>query len=777
MRNSYLTAYYNIIPKIQQDRLLEVLKKQYDIAGDTPDDATLETQLERLIAELDKPLGDALVQYRKAKKHSKISSKDYNNTMEEVFVDLGALFKQNNNINRTIKVHKQLNDAVLRDVRSAMRKVKNDIMVYKVVKENKTGITDAKYNTFYKDDNQSEHSIYKAWVDTETDSVKLPIGADHSALSVNGLAMAEIELTHYGGGIRGTLETEAHRKEKAIDESDETFWGEVILVDEPVRQVYDGSTEFGVICEIVIKLFRAELINNIRYKPFANYPLTILKIEYRDDSTVSWTDLDVEETSSTDTMEFNFTEVHAKDIKIVIKQKNPSVNTYKIPKRLINNAQMWQQIVDRDYSISTETETPTQATQDMIDSITGWRAYVDAIGNYKKKVEELGKQQSFYDGSSLSETIFDATTGEITEASEKGADELKLEVYGKKSDKEDELVEVRKYEYVYGAYDIDIKKLWYLESGEYISPMYLSNGAIVETRLDTTDVVPSGTSIEYQVSARLGEWKNILPSGLYITKERLDINPIDLRSTLRFPIASGINHPTAVYMNDIALPSGTRNDPSGYYYTPTTRDVTIASGYYIANAAYTASYQPKGISDVAPSGVVVSFINDSLMEADELFTENESRQYKVELSHYPYIDYKVINDTSDAFTSSPNFTYADGRWINSSSSSKQGIEPDAYYDVFLVTVDGHEAENRTDYYKQIRPALTEYNGINYPYYEYFHSGKNLYFNTSVDDKDVRVIYDYLNDYIQFRALLRSNDRSDVTTTPVLKDYTLKLRTL
>ena len=41
MRNSYLESYYNILSKIQQDRLLEILKKQYDEAGETPDDAVL----------------------------------------------------------------------------------------------------------------------------------------------------------------------------------------------------------------------------------------------------------------------------------------------------------------------------------------------------------------------------------------------------------------------------------------------------------------------------------------------------------------------------------------------------------------------------------------------------------------------------------------------------------------------------------------------------------------------------------------------------------------
>jgi len=771
MRNSYLESYYNLIPKIQQDRLLEILKKQSDEAGETPDDETLKTQLERLIAELDKPLGNPLIHYRKAEKYSKISSKDYNNTMEEAYVDLGALFKQNNTINRTIKKHKLLNDAVLRDVRAALRKVENDVTVYKVVKENKTGITDAKFNTFYKDDNQSQADIYKGWTDTDTNAIKLPAGMDHSALSINGLAMATIELQHYGGGIRGTIESEDHRKEKAIDESKQTFWAEVILTDEPIRQHYDGSTHFGTVCEVIITLFRAELVNHIKFTPFTNYPSTILKVEYRDSNTAGWSNLNVDETSSTSSMEFNFSEVFMKQVKIVVNQKNPSINTYKIPKRVINNAQMWQQIVDREFSISTETTAPIQATQDMIDYITGWQAYTDAVEGYKDRVKDLGMEDN---NETISETIFDAATDQITETEEKGADELKLDLYGEKAGKEDKLIEVRKYEYVYGAYNIDIKRLWYMDKGEYISPKYKSNGAIIETRLDANEVTPSGTTIEYEVSTRDEVWKNILPSGSYIEKERLDVDPLTQKGVLRFP-ADG--RPSGIYRNDELMPSGTLASPSGYTFDESTDQVAIGSGWYIASASYTTSYQPVGTSDVIPSGAVVSFSSDALIESDEIFSDGGSREYKVSLTHYPYVEYGVVNDTTEGDASSPGFTYTSGRWLNSGARTKYDVAVGSYYDIFTVTVDGYDAENRTDYYENENPALTSYDSVTYPDFEYIQSGKNLYLNTAVENREIRVKYKYLNDYIQFRALLRNNNKSSVTTTPSLEDYTLKLRTI
>lgn len=769
MRQSYLESYYSLIPKTQQDRLLSVLKSRFEASGQTPSDSSLIKEMENLIAELKKPLGEPLIQLRKTLKFGKISSKDYNNSMDETYVDLGALFKQNNTITRTIKTHKLLNDAVLMDIRAAMAKIENDIVVYKIIKENKTGITDVKFNSFYKNDNQSTDKVYAAQVDTEINAVKLPKGLDHSSLSLNGLAMAEIDLYHFGGGIKGTIEDESHNKERAIDGSMLTFWGETILTDEPIRQIYNGSTEFGAICEIVISLFRADLINNIRYSPFANYPLTVMKIYYSTTSDGSWVDLGVASQSSTSTMEFNFSEVLAKKIKIVINQENPSVNTYRIPRRVINNAMMWQQIVDREMSISTETTEPIQATQDMIDYITGWQAYVDATESYKQRVLDAGKPVDYTNKQSISETQFDSATKEMTKSGTgDGVNSLKLDLYGKKAEADEELVEVRKYEYTYGAYNIDIRKVWYMETGEYISPQYEPNGTVIEARLDISEIVPSGTTIEYQVATRPNEWKNILPSGGYISKERIDIDSYTQTGKLRFPCSGSIG---AIYRNDILIPL------ADYTYNQPTSEVVVGSGWYMASAAFTASYMPDGVGDVVPSGVIVNFIEDTMQDSYEVRKGVMSRQYKVELDHFPYVEYEIINNTSKAGKSSPDFFFDDGRWLNLRAYPVSNIEGGEYYDVIQVTVDGVDAINRTDYYENIRPALTQFNDPTYPFYEYVHSGKNIYVNVDLSNREVKTRYKYVNDFIQLKALLRNNTRGNVSVTPTLEDFTLKLRTI
>ena len=773
-RPSYLESYFNVLPEVQQKKLLEVVKSKYSAAGEAASEELIQSDLENIISKLSEPLGEPLTKYRKAIKHRKISSKDYNTTMDEVYVDLGALYVQDNVIEAAIMKHDLLNKTVIRDIRAALRKVDNDVKVNTVIKENKSGITDAKYNNFYKDNNQSVDPIFSAWVDTDTNTCKLPKGLDQSVLSIAGLATSDIYVKHYGGGVRGTISREDHRKEKAIDGSLTTFWSEVFLSDEPIVQNYDGAEVYGSVCEVTLKFFRKELINYVRFDPFTNYPLRILKVKYKTDTGQPWIDTESEEKSSTATIEYNFDEFEAKELMIVVNQENPSINTYKIPRTVITNAEMWQQIADRELSISSETTAPIQATQDMIDYITGWQAYSNAVESYGEQIVIRNKDEN---KDTMAESIFDVTTDQITKTEERGADELKLDVYGKKAVRTDELVEVRKYEYVYGAYEIDVKRLWYIDKGLYISPKYKANGATLEAEIDVNEVVPSGTSIEYSVTTDGNTWRNILPSGNYIYKERVDIDSETGLGILRFPTTTALLG--EVLRNQTVMPSGVPGASGGYIFHEDDNTLELRESWYVGTASYTASYTPTGIGDIVPSGLVVDFSLDPQKDTQDIFDDGASRNFKVELTHNPYINFEIINDTSEGGTdpSLSSFQYTEGRWYNRSGTAHESIGDGEYYDPFLATVDGYPAENRTDYYDDIRPALTQYNSVQYPYYEYFQAGKNLYFNTKIEKKEIKVKYKYLNDFVQFRALLRSNDTSNVTLTPLLEDYTLKLRTI
>ena len=772
MSKSYLQSYLNLIPVTQQQRLLQVIQKSFTDQGIVPARSDINKQLQDIISQLSAPLGSPLIKYREATKYGKVVSRDYNSMMQEIYADLGALFKQDNSVNRTIDLHRQINDTNITDIRSALRSVENKIKVYQILNNSNSGVTDAIFNNFFKDDNQITNSIYKSWYDSDTNSLKLPFGLSLSSLNINGLAMAEITSKNLGGGITAMAEGNAHPISNAIDGNIKTFWAEVILTDEPISQVYDGDLIFGVVCELTISLYRRESINYIKFYPYTSYPLTILKIKYRDNPNDPWIDIGVNSQTSVTAIEFSFNEIFARELMIVINQPNVSVDSFQIPQSMINNSLLWQYIVNREFSLVTEGQSPNQFEQDNIDYIPGWIAYTEAMGNYDDRLNNIGKPSNYLATGSISESIFDAVTQQMLESSDSGAESLKLNLYKKSALSNDKMIEIRKYMYVYGAYDIMVNKIWYLNTGYYISPKYQPNGTVLEAGLDVNDITPSGTTIEYQLSTRDNVWINIMPSGVipYISKERVDIDPLTLEGHLRFPASGTIN---ALYKDDSLIPDVNNN----YIFTQNTYTVALASGWYSPTAFYTTSYVPVGVTSAVPSGVTASFVNDPLIREEEVFTNINTANYNVTLIHYPFIDYRPINDTARAGTIAPHFYYTGGRWLNSSIYNLYGISPGDYYDVMTVTVDGYPAENMTDYYEGIRPALTAYSLSSYPNFDYFHEGKNIYFNVPLSNRTVKIIYDYLNDYVQFRATLRSNLRSIVNLTPTLNDFTIKVKTI
>ena len=771
MSTNYLSAYENLIPAAQQQRLLAVLSVNAATVGANTSQTALEAQIQALISQLEKPLGTPQMQYREAAYKSKISSNDYNQMMQETFVDLGAIYAQDNNIDNTISVHRNLNNASISDAQAALHTVANDVAVYQIVNNNRDGINSAVFNNFYKNDNTYIDPVYETYFDSDTNSITLPQGSVNDALNINGLSMASISTTTYGGGIKGVLSNNQATPDQAIDGSSSSFWAEVIMAPQPITQVYNGSTVFGPVCEVVISLNRIELVNYVRFDPFSPYPLNVLYIKYRSSSTANWTDTGITPQTSTGIMEFYFNDITVKDIMIVINQECPSVNTYQIPQSQINNSLLWQQIANDELSIVDSAEPPNPSTQDMIDYQPGWQAFSDATQGYKDNLLNIGYPPDYVFTGDVTPSIFKAATQQITATTDTGAQTLSVQLYNTPATGNDTLVSIRMYEYVYGAYDINVQQIWYVDTGIYASPIYAAPGTVVEAEIDTTDYAPVNSTIEYQLSSRPGEWLNIIPNGgaSHVVGERIVPNPLNLTGSLRFS-CSGV--PSNVYMNDVVLASGT------YTFSAPNNSITLLESTYVSAASYTADY-------ATASGSIgtgkINFLGDALISAEEIYTGQPSDQFKISTQHFPFINYNIINDTIIANPSgTPDFAYTGGRWLNvnpSGSAAVQNIAAGAYYDPLLITVNGFAAENMTDYYNGERPALTQYNAVSYPYYNYFHSENNIYFNTPVSGLEFKTVYQYLNGYIQMRATLRNNLVSNVTQTPSISDFTIKMRTI
>jgi hypothetical protein len=101
-----------------------------------------------------------------------------------------------------------------------------------------------------------------------------------------------------------------------------------------------------------------------------------------------------------------------------------------------------------------------------------------------------------------------------------------------------------------------------------------------------------------------------------------------------------------------------------------------------------------------------------------------------------------------------------------------GLE-DVTYEPIKVYVNDIKAINKTNYESLEYPAFTPQDNTTRSY-EYIQAGKNIYFNVPINGK-IEVDYRYLTQYIKVNALLRSNKVIKATDTPIVEDYTIRIK--
>jgi hypothetical protein len=88
---------------------------------------------------------------------------------------------------------------------------------------------------------------------------------------------------------------------------------------------------------------------------------------------------------------------------------------------------------------------------------------------------------------------------------------------------------------------------------------------------------------------------------------------------------------------------------------------------------------------------------------------------------------------------------------------------DVSYSPIRVTVGGNEAENITNYATLQHPAFSIANTKDNDY-QYIHAGNTLYFNQKID-KEIKVTYNWITEYLRVLGTLRCNVASNPDLTP------------
>ncbi|RMG74287.1 MAG: hypothetical protein D6710_01855 [Nitrospirae bacterium] len=644
-----------------------------------------------------------------AKPGSKISSEDHNDNMEAAFIDLNALYKDTGSLGNIQSQQRASIIDAFSKARAAILKLINDARTFAIRSANPE-FDDVKVINFNIANNRAKSSP-AALVDPETRLLKLPeIGKRRAHLRRRGLRSSVISVEVIAQGRQGKLSTQ-FKPENAVDAKQESFWAEVIYTDAVYENKYsrwspnpDGSmvdTIKGPIIKFKIDFGGSEAINQIKILPFSNFPVKVLEITYAPSASSALRKPipNFIKEESLDWMEFNFEAVFASDIEIVFAQESYRTFIVDVPKNLLYSSDFMSRF------FSTRLEEFSQNIPNLEDIRVGGNHNI-----YSEALQDLDTIADFYELEKLPSTEIDLAGKSILSIGESLArfdPSLKplIEEISSYTDqnpiKNDDIVTLKKFEYVIGAREIETNFVIYSPIGFYESDKLQPAATITNIQIEVDERHPEFRSSTGPVKQTSTEWSielaedrevPIFPANhadenglLPVKGELLDIDPDTnvgysrLQSQLSYVL---------VREDGEMLASDEDYDVVWDDTTNGRLKITINSDRFHRNKTYTIDYFA---AQSAASIDVLSNFKDKRIPAPESFS-GTGPENDISLKYFPYVDYSIINsddfefsDTHSAYEyTAPQDPYDVGLarfyplWVDSSGSVISGATGQQY---------------------------------------------------------------------------------------------------
>jgi hypothetical protein len=814
--SKYLDDFLLTLPQTQRQQLMELLEiKQKE--GYIKSDVEMRLELERLLKELDQYNGQP--QFKARHQSGQTNSADYNANLEEISFDLMTLFSSSNQIDRLLSDNHLLSRSLLADIRKKIYALDSRVEKYKLMIKNSDGFV------------EGVHEQFKAPQYTETNEEALMLlrkdrygqylNNKYAAANIaDGLQLASYETIDqlknpYGRKLAtikvlnrtGTVATNNdHPVEMAIDGSQESYWAEVILADEPIthdigtiwQHDYADYPKDGAFCELEISLNGITNVSEITFDPYCSYPLEIVSIHGYESidhdakmyELVSPNHENPHQRSkkSVGQISFQFPAVDISKIRILLRQENYVKENYLISVDQLNNQELWSKISSSSdlmrlgqASLRDKREPgETIAEFDKKNEITGWTRYLQALQEWAKKQGEAGK--SILDAAKRA--IEMVRTGNYQNPMQLA---LRSIQYGENKpvfqsgDLAQEWRAATKLSYLYGFYNITVTGRKYYQRSIYVSkPLPISGNA--KAMSITTDEkhhdieLENGdkariTDIEYYITYKknpdIQSWHPILPTNKQFVEGELLVGSSvseeypELHNTVQFSFRFPVVSPDTVLLRRNGVPVGREQ----YVISTDGKKIGIYAQYYSASSIYTVDYKPADdayIVNIDQAQIKpMQYINEQ-GETGEFFATVDSNN-SITLKHTPYVYRSKI------------FKY-DGQNERYNQDDNQLQAEDLFYPV-IVRVNGVEYKNITDYangtYDKNR-LQTENEGRCFA-----QIGNKIYFPISAfgdEIKNITVDYYYLTTDVRLKAILRRNSAGHESITPALYSYTIKCQT-
>lgn len=240
----YLNGYLQVLPEYQRRRIEDILKDNqnlYNISSVTED------QFKEIIdqlAEDHNPLTSFLPQL------DKLDDELFNTFFSNVHVDLNLLFLESHLIESATTNYERIFDGIISDLNKEVRALRQRVESLKLVNEGEDGLIVEKRSFESSSEMEDRNKFSSLFVDRDGSSIpSIVFERSHDqyfgALSKTntsdclrnekGTPTAKIEIADRRGLPISVNNPDRYKLENAIDASSDTYWAEVVLVDEPIN--------------------------------------------------------------------------------------------------------------------------------------------------------------------------------------------------------------------------------------------------------------------------------------------------------------------------------------------------------------------------------------------------------------------------------------------------------------------------------------------------------------------------------------------------------------
>lgn len=242
----YLTGYLDVLPDYQRKRIQDIIQENQELFNIS---SLNEKEFAQLIAQLTEQHQQLTIFIPQM---DKLDEELHNTFYSNVHVDLNMMFAETQLIESATMNYDRIFDGIIADLEKEVQSLRNRISTLKLVSEGEDGLIVKSYS--FDDQSQMEMDKTKyAHLFKDRDGSNIPDIVMEGNKGENFIVLGktnEIDCLHDEKGMttatikiigrRGTpiqlTDNSKYKLENAIDSSVDSYWGEVVLVDEPIQQ-------------------------------------------------------------------------------------------------------------------------------------------------------------------------------------------------------------------------------------------------------------------------------------------------------------------------------------------------------------------------------------------------------------------------------------------------------------------------------------------------------------------------------------------------------------